>query len=219
VYYATGAETAEIGLINVTGSTGYTATFYEDYGGKAETPQTPSCSYSIDRYGRMTTSGATCTMYLTSYSIMTPPLFYLTGTGTGYLMGTGVSVYTGQLDQQVPPSGGFTAASLTGSFYDGDTEVVDEGVSGEMVGVEALTFDGNGGLKIVGDYIGSYIGTDVTQEADQSSTASVGTVNENGTFSTNSAYGQINAIMISNAKVVTIDDATQTNPIIQVIKQ
>ena len=88
-----------------------------------------------------------------------------------------------------------------------------------MIGVEALTFDGSGGLDIVGDYIGSYSGAAVDQEADQTSTGSVGTVNANGTFSTNATYGQINAIMISTTKIVNIDNATQGDPIIQVIKQ
>ena len=37
VYYATGTESAELGLINVTGSSGYTATYYEDVFGSAET--------------------------------------------------------------------------------------------------------------------------------------------------------------------------------------
>jgi hypothetical protein len=96
--------------------------------------------------------------------------------------------------------------------------VVNEGVSGEMIDVEAWTFDGTGNLAIIGDYIGGYNGASVNQEADQTKTISLGTVNANGTFSTNSSYGQINAIMISRTKVVNIDDATQPDPVIQVIK-
>jgi hypothetical protein len=219
VYYATGTESAELGIINVTGSTGYTANYYEDVGGSAETPQTPSCTYSIDAYGRVVTSGATCTMYLTTYSKMYPPVFYLTGPNTGVMLGTGVGVYAGQVEPQVAPSGGFSATSLSGTFYDGDSEVVNESVSAEMIGVEALTFSGTGGIDIIGDYIGSYIGTAVTQEADQTNNTSLGTVNSNGTFITNSTYGQINAIMISTTEIVDIDNSTQADPIIQVIKQ
>ncbi len=44
-------------------------------------------------------------------------------------------------------------------------------------------------------------------------------MNSNITFSTNSTYGQINAIMICTTKVVDIDNSTQANPIIQLIKQ
>ena len=219
VYYATGTISAELGLVNVSGSTSYTANYYEDVSGKAESPQTPSCTYTIDAHGRMTTSGATCTMYLTSYSKMYPPVFYLTGPNAGFLLGTGAGVYVGQVEPQVAPSGGFTATSLSGTFYDGDSEVVNESVSAEMIGVETLTFNGSGGLNIVGDYIGSYVGGSVDQESDQTDNASVGTVNSNGTFSTSSTYGQINAIMISTSKVVNIDDAAQPEPIIQVIKQ
>jgi hypothetical protein len=55
--------------------------------------------------------------------------------------------------------------------------------------------------------------------SDQTQTTTLGTVNSNGTFSTNTSYAQINAIMISTTKAVAIDDATHTNPIIQIFKQ
>jgi hypothetical protein len=219
VYYATGTTSAELGLINVTGSTSYTANYYEDVGGSAESPQNPQCSYAIDGNGRLVTSGATCTMYLTTYSRMYPPVFYLTGPNTGVMLGTGAGVYVGQVEPQVAPSGGFSATSISGTFYDGDTEVVNDAVSAETIDVEALTFNGSGDVDIIGDYIGAYTGTSVTQEADQTTNTSVGTVNSNGTFSTNSTYGQINAIMISTTKVVDIDNSTSVYPIISVVKQ
>jgi hypothetical protein len=219
VYYATGTETAELGLINVTGFTSYTANYYEDVGGSPETPQNPQCSYAIDGNGRLVTSGATCTMYLTTYKTMYPPVFYLTGPNTGVMLGTGAGVYVGQVEPQVAPSGGFSSTSLSGTFYDGDSEVVNESVSAEMIDVEVLTLNGSGGVDIIGDYIGGYIGTSVNQEADQTTDTSLGTVNSNGTFSTNSTYGQINAIMISTTKVVDIDNSTQVYPIITLVKQ
>jgi hypothetical protein len=219
VYYVTGTESAELGLINVTGSTSYTANYYEDVSGSPETPQNPQCSYAIDGNGRLVTSGATCTMYLTTYKTMYPPVFYLTGPNTGVMLGTGAGVYVGQVEPQVAPSGGFSSTSLSGTFYDGDSEVVNESVSAEMIDVEVLTFNGSGGVDIIGDYIGGYIGTSVNQEADQTTDTSLGTVNSNGTFSTNSTYGQINAIMISTTKVVDIDNSTQVYPIITLVKQ
>ncbi len=135
------------------------------------------------------------------------------------MVGTDVGVYAGQVELQVAPSGGFSATSISGTFYDGDNEVVNEGTSAEMIGVEALTFSGSGGLDIIGDYIGGYTRTAVTQDADQTNNTSLGTVNSNGTFSTNSTYGQINAIMTSTTKVMDIDNSTQPYPIIQMIKQ
>jgi len=218
VYYVTGTESAEIGLINVTSSSAYSGTYYEDIGGVAQAPQTPSCGYSIDSFGRMQSSGATCTMYLTTYSKMYPPVMYLTANGTGYMLGTGVGVYAGQFEPQIAPGGGFSNTTLSGTFFGGDTEVVNQSVSGEMLGVETLTLNGTGGVDIVGDYIGSYVGNAVTREVDQSQTSTMGTVNSNGTFNTDSSYGQINAIIISTTKVVNIDQATDTDPIIQVIK-
>ena len=102
VYYATGTLSSEIGLINVTGSSNYTATYYEDVSGKAESPQTPSCSYTIDTYGRAAASGATCTMYLTTYSKMYPPVFYLSGPNTGFMLGTGAGVYLDRSNRRSP---------------------------------------------------------------------------------------------------------------------
>jgi hypothetical protein len=219
VYYTTGTESAELGLINVTGSTGYTATYYEDVFGAPETPQTPTCTYAIDANGRLVTSGATCTMYLTTYSKMYPPVFYLTGPNTGVMLGTGSGVYAGQVEPQVAPSGGFSSTSISGAFYDGDSEVVSEGTAADdMIDVEALTFSGSGGVDIIGDYIGA-VGSVVDQEADQTNNTTLGTVNSDGTFTTNSSYTGINAIMISTTKVANIDNANQAYPIIQVIKQ
>ena len=71
--------------------------------------------------------------------------------------------------------------------------MVNEGVSVEIIGAETLKFNGSGGVDIVGDFIGSYIGTEVDQEADRTSNISLGTANSNGTFSTDSTYGQINS--------------------------
>jgi len=119
----------------------------------------------------------------------------------------------------VAPSGGFSATSLSGTFYDGDNEVVNETVRNELIGVEALTYSGSGGGDIIGDYIGEYVGTSVTQNADATNNTTLGTVNSNGTYISNSTYGQINAIMISPTKIVDIDNATQPYPIIQMIKQ
>ncbi len=219
VYYATGTESAELGIINVTGSTSYTATYYEDVFGSAETPQTPACTYATDTYGRVVTSGATCTMYLTTYKTMYPPVFYLSGPNTGFMLGTGAGVYAGQVDPQVVPSGGFSASSISGVFYDGDTEVVSEEVAADdMIDVEALTFDGSGGVDIIGDYTGA-AGSVVTQNADVTNNTTLGTVNSNGTFTTNTSYPGINAIMISTTKIVNIDNSTNAYPIIQVIKQ
>jgi hypothetical protein len=97
--------------------------------------------------------------------------------------------------------------------------VVSEGVAGdEMIDVEARTFSGSGGVDIIGDYIGA-VGSVVTQNADQATNTTLGTVNSNGTFTTNSNYTGINAIMISTTKVANIDNADQAYPIIQVIQQ
>jgi hypothetical protein len=158
-------------------------------------------------------------MYLTTYSKMYPPVLYLNGPNTGVMLGTGLGVYAGQFESQVAPSGGFSATSISGTFYDGDSEVVGEGTAADdMIDVEVRTFSASGDVDIIGDYI-SAVGSAVTQDADQTTSTTLGTVNSNGTFTTNSSYTGINAIMISTTKVVNIDNATQAFPIIQIIKQ
>ena len=66
-------------------------------------------------------------------------------------------LYAGPVDPQAAPSGGFSNTSISSALYDGDTEVVNESVSAEMIGVEALTFNGSGGVDVIDDYIGSYV--------------------------------------------------------------
>ncbi len=135
------------------------------------------------------------------------------------MVGTDVGVYAGQVELQVAPSGGFSATSLSGTFYDGDSEVVSEGIAAdEMIDVEVRTFSGSGGVDIIGDYIGT-VGSVVTQDADQTTSTTLGTVNSNGTFTTNTSYPGINAIMVSTTKIVNIDNSMRAYPIIQIIKQ
>jgi hypothetical protein len=212
VYNVTGLKSAELGLINVTGSTSFAATFYEDVAGTWESPQSPSCTYTIDTYGRVPTSGATCTMYLTTYSKMYPPVFYLTGPNTGVMLGTGAGVYVGQIEPQA--AGPFTDASIAGTYYLGDLEVVSYGVaSAESIGVGVVTLNSSGGYSITTDYTGTS-----GQDADTTQTGTLGVVNSNGTLGISSST-TVDGIIISSTEFLTTDNESMTYPTMQLIKQ
>jgi hypothetical protein len=55
---------------------------------------------------------------------MYPPVFYPCSPNTGVMLGAGDGVYIRQVEPQRMPSGGFSSASLSGTFYGGETEVV-----------------------------------------------------------------------------------------------
>ena len=206
VYYATGLETAEVGLVTVTNSTSCTANVYEDVQGSWETPQpvTPACTYAIDSYGRVTTSGATCTTYLTTYSTMSPPVFYLTGPNAGVMLGTEPAVLVGQLETQ-------SGTSITaGTYYFGTQETVNLGVETE-VGMAALT--STGGVSVASDNTS----TSSPQQSGQTVSDTL-TVNADGTFSESDHPGIVTGMVISGNSLVKVDNQGQTYPTIIVIK-
>jgi hypothetical protein len=201
---------AQVGLGSSTGNGAMNITTYEDDAGTFKTPNpgTATCDFSVDSYGRMTfATTSTCGGAL-----------YLTAVGSALMLTPDTGVGIGQVVLQIAPSGGFTATSLPSvPFYDGDLEVVNYGVAtSNDIGVEVITPTGTGTLDIVGDY--TQAETD-GQLADATKTGvPLGTVNSNGTFSTDS-NGIINGIMISTSEVAIIDSAGQTYPVISLLKQ
>jgi hypothetical protein len=214
VLYTTGLTSsgsggrAEFGLITATPATASLAvTDYVDNAGTWSTPNPDifTCTYSVASNGRMTVSGANCTG---------GPVFYLTDANTAFMLGEESNGALGQVEPQVVPSGGFTAASLSGTFYMGNLEVVSFGVaSAEQVGVGALTLNSSGGYSITTDYTSTY-----GQDADKTETGTIATVYSNGTFSFSSS-GPIGGIIISSTESVIIDNVSDAYPILTLMKQ
>jgi hypothetical protein len=214
VFYWTGQNggstggSAQVGLGSGTGNGSMNITTYEDDGGTWKTPNpgTTTCGYSVDSYGRMTFTSGGCEGAL-----------YLTAANTGLLLTAGGgNVGSGQVVPQVVPTGGFTSAAFSGTFYMGDDEVVNYGVaSAEQVGINVITFNGSGGSG-VSDY--TALAANGGQQADQTQTMALPTINSNGTFSTKTS-GIVDGIMVSGTEAVVIDNEKQSYPMIQVVKQ
>jgi hypothetical protein len=211
VYYASAMESGgsggevELGLVTANNSSGtFTANVYEDNAGTwaSPNPQTPSCSFSVGAMGRVTTSGASCTTYLTSSSTMYPPVFYLTGPNTGVMLGTEPAVLIGQLEPQ-------SATSITaGSYYFGTQEAVNLGVETEA-GVATLS---SGAVNGTSDYTS----TSSPQQANQSLSETL-TVNSDGTISSSNHAGIISGIIISDSQIVIVDNQGSAYPTILII--
>jgi hypothetical protein len=206
VFYNTGMQggsggRAGMGLFSTNGSGSIGVTDYEDEAGTWSTPNpdTFTCTYSVASNGRITISGTNCT---------NGPVFYLTAANTAFMLTVNSSVEIGQVEPQT--GGPFSAASFSGTYYMGTLEVTNQAVNG---GVGVLTLNSSGGYSITTDYTATGV-----QQADQTETGTIGTVNSNGTFSTKSG-GAVDSIMISGTKFVTFDNENSTYPIIEVGKQ
>ncbi len=214
VFYWTGQNggstggAAQLGLGSGAGNGSMNVTTYEDDAGtwKAPNPGTATCGYTVDSYGRMTfTAGSNCGGAL-----------YLTAADSAFLLTPDSDVGTGQVVPQVVPTGGFTSASFSGTYYMGDDVVVNYGVASAVeIGINVITFNGSGGSG-VNDYTALAAGGG--QQADQTQTMALPTINSDGTFSTKSS-GIVDGIMVSGTEAVVIDNEKQSYPMIQVVKQ
>jgi len=182
---------AQFATLGVSGSS-FTANVYADVGGTwaTPTPTQPTCSFSIDAYGKVSASGATCG---TSYSGSTwshPPIYYLTGPNTGFMLGSDANATVGEL---VPQS---ATAITAGNYYFGTAEAMVQSSGWDTAtGVAALTAGG----ALTGTEDGSTVGGNepVSQTL---------TVNADGTFSTSDNPGVIVGLVISSSRLIEVND-------------
>ena len=188
--YGEGAYTAQFATYSVSGTT-FTGTVYQNIQGTWEAPATPTCSYTIDSYGRVATSGASCGTYYASSTWSYPPVFYLSGPNTGFVLGK-----DGTLGQLVPQ----TATTITaGNYYFGTEEaMVMTGTGwGTVTGVAALTSTTITGTEDDSGYFGNEPISETL------------TVNSDGTFSTSANPGQIMGLVISPSRIIEVNDPTK----------
>jgi hypothetical protein len=204
VFYASGlmdsgsGAAVQLGRVTVTGATSLTADIYQDNAGTWSTPD-PSiatCTYSIDTYGRLATSGSSCGTHT--------PVFYLTGHNAGFMQGTNAGVLQGQIAEQ-------SATSLTAGDYHFGTQAAVNLSAATEVGVAAVT--SGGGVTGTSDLTS----TGSPQQASQSLSDTL-TVSSDGTFSTSGHPGVVSGIVISNSQLVLVDSEGSTNPTILIIK-
>jgi hypothetical protein len=174
------------------GSSSMAINFYMDRAGTMQVPGTYTCTYAVEPSGRVTLSSNTQSCG------GTPPLFYLTDLNTGFIMDASPGVDAGAFEPQ--SAGPFTNASLSGSFFGGVEEVVNQGAQAE---VDPVAPNGSGSVTGIAD-----ISSADAQDAGSSFLAATYTVNSDGTFSVSSSGGAVAGIIISNTKFVMFSPST-----------
>jgi hypothetical protein len=203
VYYATGRDSsggvAQFARVSITGSSTATASLYEDDAGTwlTPTPTAMTCSYAIDSYGKVETSGSGCGSY--------PPVFYLTGPNQAFTIGTDPDVFLGQIAPQ-------TATKIAAATYFFGTQEVVNLQADLMTEVGAATVSSTG---VVGGH-SDQTSASLPQQGDQTVSDTL-TVNSDGTFSDSKHPGQVSGIVISGNQLVIVDSAGSAYPTILVI--
>ena len=118
------------------GSSSLAITFYEDRAGTMQISSTYACTYAVEPNGRVTLSSNTQSCG------GTPPVFYLTGLNTGFIVDASPGVDTGSFEPQ--SAGPFNNASLAGSFFGGMEEVAIQSAQAE---VDSVAVDGSGNIS------------------------------------------------------------------------
>ena len=115
-------------------------TFYEDRAGTMQVSATDTCAYTVEPNGRVTLGSATQTCG------SNPPVFYLAGLNTGFIVDTAPGVDMGSFEPQ--SAGPFNNASLAGSFFGGMAEVA---MQTEQAEVDPVAANGSAGMTGTAD--------------------------------------------------------------------
>jgi hypothetical protein len=163
------------------------------------TAESMTCTYTVASNGR-TTLGSPCS----------GPVLYLADKNTAFFLDMSTGVDFGEFTSQVVPSGGFTNASLDGTFFAGDLEVISQS---QKVAIGSISLNG----------AGSVTGTsDSTSTIDQSPAAAVSdtySINSDGTFTIGSEAPTIVGIAISTSKFILINHVTSAYPSVMAFTQ
>jgi hypothetical protein len=186
VLYLTGVgssgQLVDIGTLIGNGSGSVNVTIIEDDSGTLSQRPPFTCTSTVASNGRVTISGTNCGNH--------NPVLYLNAANTGFMVGTGMTVESGQFEPQT--GGPFSNSSMSGTFFIGTDMVAYQAES--VVGSLSLA---NGSVTGLNDDIGAG-----DQSEGRSITASF-TINSDGSFSAEG--GAINAYVISSSKFVIID--------------
>ena len=197
VYFTSGYQGGGFPYVNFatinanSSASSYTGNNYENSGGQWSTGS-PTCAYTIDSYGRVATSGTNCGTFNYYGPWSYPPVFYLTGPNTGFLLGSDPEYSLGALAPQ-------SATAITaGTYTFGTQEILLQSMNESMVG--------NGTLSSAGDFTGTGDDTSLSSplQGDESISATL-TVNSDGTFSTSANPGVIAGVIISGSQFIKID--------------
>jgi hypothetical protein len=186
----------DFGRVTISGSS-LTASVYEDEAGTwtTPTPFTETCSFAIDSYGKVTLTGTNCQTE--------EPVIYLDGPNTGWMLGTGSSASIGRIEPQ-------SATTITSGEYFFGTQITGHLSVQTGTGTATLASAGATGT-------GDNTSTSSPLQADQP-VAETFTVNSDGTFSTSDHPGVVSGVIVSNSKIVVVDNQTDAYPTILEIR-
>jgi len=131
----TSVPDASLGLGNFDGNGNITSyIFDENNGGTLTTPAQNNFTgtYSVDQTNKL--SGR---VTVSLNGVANNPVWYLTSTNTGFVVGTDPNVTVGAFEPQTAPSSGFVILSLFGNFYGGTSNPVLPAVINEAEAVIA----------------------------------------------------------------------------------
>ena len=174
------------------GSSSMTINFYLDRAGIMQASNNYTCTYSVEPNGRVVLSSSTQSCG------GVPPVLYLTGVNTGFIVDASPGVDTGSFEPQ--SAGPFNNASLAGSFFGGMEEVAIQSAQAEVDPVAP-----NGSGNITGTTETSSMSA---QDAGAAFLAATYNVTSDGTFSLNSSGGVVAGVIISSTKFVMFSPST-----------
>ena len=190
------ATTVSIETATADGSSSIAITFYEDRAGTMQVSATDICTYTVEPNSRVTLGSATQSCG------SNPPVFYLAGLNTGFVVDTAPGVDMGSFEPQ--SAGPFNNASLAGGFFGGMAEAV---MQTELAEVDPVTPDGSAGMTGTADMTSMS-----AQDAGSCFLAATYTVNSDGTFSVSNSDSAVAGIIISSSKFVMFSPATFLTP-------
>jgi hypothetical protein len=192
-----------IGTFTGNGSGTVVGATNEDDAGTMSPPLNFSCTYSVASNGRMTITGSN------TYCSSQPPVFYLTSANTGFMLNSNLGVGSGVFEPQVIPAGGFNDASLSGTFFMGTGEVVNQGAKANIASM--ILDDGN--MSQTSDQDST-----TGQEYDEAGSGAYA-INSGGIINITAPAANFLGIVISSNKFVTIGHGYETNPTIEVFNK
>ncbi|MGD0226113.1 MAG: putative Ig domain-containing protein [Terriglobia bacterium] len=199
------ATTVSMETASADGSSSLAITFYEDRAGTLQVSATDTCTYTVEPNGRVTLGS------VTQSCGSNPPVFYLAGLNTGFIVDTAPGVDAGSFEPQ--SAGPFNNASLSGNFFGGIAEVA---MQTEQAEVDPVTANGSGNMTGTTD-----ISSMSAQDAGSCFLAATYAVNSDGTFSVSTSGGAVAGIIISSSKFVMFSPATflTANPTLLVMQK
>jgi Bacterial Ig-like domain (group 2) len=137
---------AQLGLLNANGNTGTLSLSMDGNSGGVDSTITETANFTMAANGRVSFASSTCNdpFNLCPHNFIP----YLVGPNQGFIMGNSSGADFGKLvPQSGIPSGGFTNASLSGSYLGGSEQPINPNAGEE---IDAITFDGVGAIAATG---------------------------------------------------------------------